>query len=463
MKLFNLIILSSLIWGPHAYAQLDQWTNGDTCYTNFYSHEAYSVPFYGNNEIEFHLAILGGRTDGFYSYSNRVELFDIETGEWDTLSPLPERRADHVVIAGYSLVFIAGGVNQFGLVGDILQYDLKTGQSAVLTTFEIGRRATGVDFGGGGGYFICGGTDQYGTTAYGRVVIYKDGMFSDNYDPLITPRFGHLAEKIDGSTIIVMGGRDAGGTILASAEKYTLGTDQWFTADQMSVPRIDFTVTKLLDGKILVTGGYGGTGALNSADIYRPSNNVWNSVSDFSEARERHSAALLPDGRVIIIGGYDINFSPLATTEIYDPALDTWTSGPTLSTPRASHACAVLEDSRVMVTGGFKSISGITKSTEFLGEVLMSDEIGSGISEGTIDLQVYPVPTEERIFLSISAKSNGKRTARIFDIQGRMAKEVTLSQAAVNKVEISDLETGIYLVQFVEDGITVATGRFLVQ
>jgi hypothetical protein len=118
-----------------------------------------------------------------------------------------------------------------------------------------------------------------------------------------------------------------------------------------NIGRYDHALTKLSDGRILVSGGSdvstGGRG--NSAEIFDPETNCFSPAGDMNEARAGHSATLLEDGRVLIVGGgggysseiYDVNtnsFSYLnAETSVFSPR---------------RQAAVLLNDGRVLLAGG---------------------------------------------------------------------------------------------------------------
>jgi hypothetical protein len=125
------------------------------------------------------------------------------------------------------------------------------------------------------------------------------------------------------------------------------------------------TVTRLLDGRVLVVGGQ--TGILNgeqppsplrSIDTWDPATATYSPSGPLAFGRERHTATLLPDGRVLFIGGVGrhVDGQPdpvLASAEIWDPTTGLASDAGVSTSNRALHTATLLADGRVLVTGGF--------------------------------------------------------------------------------------------------------------
>ena len=101
---------------------------------------------------------------------------------------------------------------------------------------------------------------------------------------------------------------------------------------------------QLDDNSVLVTGGFGVDP--KSAEIYTPGTNTWSSVTGMAQARALHTSTKLLDGRILVAGGYDGSKS-LNTIEIYTPSSNTWTApsaSKVLNTARAMHTATVLSE-----------------------------------------------------------------------------------------------------------------------
>ena len=163
-----------------------------------------------------------------------------------------------------------------------------------------------------------------------------------------------LTRLCDGR-VLVTGGVDGTG-ILSSAEVYDPATGTWTLTAPMSIARYGGQSGTLLpDCRVLVAGGWGATGHLSSAELYDPVSGTWSPTGSMAQARNEHTAILLNNGKVLVAagaapGGWD-SFG-LASAELYDPPSGTWSPTGSLSTARFFQESALLADGRVLVAGG---------------------------------------------------------------------------------------------------------------
>ena len=121
----------------------------------------------------------------------------------------------------------------------------------------------------------------------------------------------------------------------------------------LPVPHARHTATRLLNGRILLVGGFSGEGvSLAEVDLFDPMTGSLTSVASLHTPRHDHSATLLRDGRVLVVGGYNPQQQWLSDAEVYDPLKDTWTVVPPLYSHGTAHTATLLRDGRVLVVGG---------------------------------------------------------------------------------------------------------------
>jgi hypothetical protein len=156
--------------------------------------------------------------------------------------------------------------------------------------------------------------------------------------------------------VLVTGGLDASGFVLATAELYDPVAGTWNQTGIMALGRSQHTATLLDDGTVLVVGGDDGRGPLPSAERYDPDTQSWRSAGMMAAARASgYTATLLSDGTVLVAGGYRTGREPwetLASAELYHPGNGTWTDAGATNTGRNGHTATRLSDERVLVAGG---------------------------------------------------------------------------------------------------------------
>jgi hypothetical protein len=185
------------------------------------------------------------------------------------------------------------------------------------------------------------------------------GRTTELYDPkigrfragplLVRPRVGHAAVRLDGGSVLVVGGWD-GSEPTASAELYEPGRG-FSRLPSMATPRGGFTATLLRDGRVLLAGGTDGRRTLGSAELFDPRTGSFHPTGAMLAARSAHAAAVLRGGRVLVTGG-SADGSVESSAEIYDPRTGRFTRTGRMTLPRHKHATVTLRGGAVLVVGG---------------------------------------------------------------------------------------------------------------
>jgi len=199
--------------------------------------------------------------------------------------------------------------------------------------------------------------------AYGPApVACAQGITWTPANPMNKARSFFVAVQLLNGNVLVAGGFDGslpGPPIFADAEIYNLHTGAWTPIAPMNTARAAPVGLRLEDGRFMVIGGADENfNFLASAEIYDPSTNTWSLTAPMNDVRfEDFVAILLPGRKVLVAGGFGNDFVSLASAEIYNEATNTWAPTGSMNVGRGEFANVVLNDGRVLVVGGITELS----------------------------------------------------------------------------------------------------------
>jgi hypothetical protein len=316
------------------------------------------------------------------------EVFDPATGRFAfTAGPMPgPRKKATATLLNDGRVLVAGGQDQNdNFLDSALIYDpARDGFTALAAHLSVPRSEHRATLLGDGTVLITGGIT---TPSSGPAEpVASADLFdpaSNDFTPvgaMTVARASHISILLKDGRVLVAGGVSAGLNDTAAADLYDPVKRTFTSTGSMGWAREGAAGVRLDDGRVLITGGGGapvgsgsGTTVLSSAEIYDPvSGRFTPTTNDLPEPHFLHAIALLPSGKVLVAGGY-AGSGPFffleiqAATALFDPATNTFASATPLDIARGDIDAAVLSDGRVFIPAG----------SNFQGEALNNAELYS--------------------------------------------------------------------------------------
>lgn len=267
--------------------------------------------------------IVGGEDSSGKPHSS-TEVFNTEKGGFVTGSSISAARSNHqATLLNDGKVLISGGTGSHNSALDIAEiYDTERRAFLGVGKMTAPRRFHTATLLNDGNVLITGGNTG------GESATQEALSSAEIYDPLTRSfattgrmnekRYGHSASILADGRVLVAGG--SGGREWKdrrrSAEVYDPQQKGFSRTKEMSLPRFNHPAATLLlsDNRILVAGG----GA--RLEIYDPRTDFFDSTTgNVGTGRIFSTATLLLDGEILIAGGYNFVYPPTATAWLYEP------------------------------------------------------------------------------------------------------------------------------------------------
>jgi autotransporter-associated beta strand protein len=272
--------------------------------------------------------------------------------------------------AGVSYVF--GGANGSQMPTTVYQYT--PGDSAWTAAAQIdrGRAGGGVGFTGRVGalatsdsttsdIFNFGGAEQGQAT---NTVFSYNGDFNPPSMSTARAFFAYVTDPLYPSStdyqtehdLYAIGGLDASGHALASAERYDIVSDTWTAIAPLPQALSHTTAADDGAGHIFVFGGDNSAGQpVATVHRYTISTDSWDTAAAIPTALSDATAVYAAYGEIFLVGGRNSAGQAVSNVQWYNPVLDAWTAQTSL--PSAVYDAGAVIDSagNINVVGGTNS------------------------------------------------------------------------------------------------------------
>jgi predicted Ser/Thr protein kinase len=281
-------------------------------------------------------------TSGYYTPSDRVDIYNITSNIW-TNATLSEARYALVAAVSENLVLFAGGMNQDKMPSDRVDIYNITSSTWTNATLSIGRYELAATA-SNNLVFFAGGMDKDNKPS-NRVDIYNITSSIWTNATLSIGRYG-LAAAASNNLVFFAGGMDKDDIPSIIVNIYNITSNIWTNAT-LSEARYGL-VAAASNNLVFFAGGMdSGIFTSNMVDIYNI-RNIWTTAT-LSEVRGCLAAAVSND-LVFFAGGKNSQSVPSNRVDIYNITSSKWTTA-ALSEARYALAAAATEN-LVFFAGG---------------------------------------------------------------------------------------------------------------
>lgn len=369
------------------------------------------------------------------SAEDSAEIYDPATGEWSFTDPMNrgQRRHEMVTLTDGRALVVGGRGPSYppNRVPEVYDPRADEGErwSQLLTT-PLDRTYTAVVLDGSrcgaegdapewcGKVLVTGSVDAVGfepaAALFDPAAAEEEGRWELTGAPKDpTPR---TAVQLDGPSCESDPSEWCGRVLSARdevSEVYDPEEASWRdTAGMLNTPRVDHSLTRLSDGRVLAAGGTDDISGepVMTAEIYDPESDVWRETAELSSPRiggynfgPEHTATRLADGTVLIAGGSgEENNSCRAGAELFVPdaasaqemdAPGAFMSASEMDDPRWKHTATLLQDGQVLAVGSGQSSCGADTAELYDSQVSGEPVIERvtpdvGVTEGGVEVTI---------------------------------------------------------------------------
>jgi N-acetylneuraminic acid mutarotase len=196
-----------------------------------------------------HVYLSGGHSDS----GDSARLFRLDAASWTELAPMRHARGAHALIPAGGRLYAVGGNIGAGDVAPAEVYDLGSGQWSDLPPLPTPRNHVA---GFAQGSNVCAAGGRFPTTAQVDCFNFESMTWSRLPD-LPLPTSGAGAAVMDDGTVVVLGGEVAEESSIVDQFARLSSSNAWTAAETMLVPRHGFQLA-VFQGRAWACGGGAG-------------------------------------------------------------------------------------------------------------------------------------------------------------------------------------------------------------
>jgi len=296
---------------------------------------------------------MGGFSAG--APNSGIEVFDPASDRWSSLPvSLPQGLAYSTAQCLDGRFFIMGGVTgaqnaqelavaMFGqtrMLRNIYIFDVN--QSSVMSGVPMKeQRAYATSAQVGSTIYVFGGKgsplSQARMNSCEKLDTLKSPMNWERIASMGSARSDAGAVVVDGKVMVV--GGFSGRAFLSSVEVYNPSSNTWQSGPSLQAPRSGMGLAAL-DGAVYVAGGNRGTGRLRSVERLLPGAKRWGKVASMGTKRSNFSLVAM-GGKLVAAGGYD-GRRVTDVVEVFHPERNQWQEVSSLPFPKSALAAVVV-------------------------------------------------------------------------------------------------------------------------
>jgi len=262
-----------------------------------------------------------------------------------------------------SKVLIAGGLTASVPTETAEQFDPDSNTFAALPPMTSPRDEHTATLLPSGKVLITGGWRSGTALKTAELFDANSGTFKSLSHTMTIERHAHSATLLANGKVLIAGGDAGAASIVTNTAEIFDPVTEAFTSlpNTMTVTRAYHTATLLPNGKVLIAGGYDGTGYSDTAELFDPVSSTFTATSPMNLGHDAHSATLLPNGKVLIAGGvFEVGVPPTNTAELFDPVLGKFISllPNAMNMKQQAHTATLLSNGQVLIAGGDTGLPG---------------------------------------------------------------------------------------------------------